>query len=141
MRNGKVTAARLVDNWREVLMWEGRMVEQMENLPYARCDQLLTRFVKAHMGGFNSTGSKDNSLPIVRLETRRVDDLDNMQRFQDQGDALCRAADYLLFSTSDRIPRKYFQRAWKIAEARGFFSAGGPCLRLGKLALARKRAD
>ena len=45
-------------------------------------------FANAHKGGFNSTGSKDNSLSIVRLETWRVEDLDNMQRFWDQGEAL-----------------------------------------------------
>ena len=98
MRNGKVTATGLEDDWREVRKWEGRMDMKMQNLPYARCNQFLARFVKARMGRFNSTGSKDNSLSIIRLETRRVEDLDNMQRFQDQGDALCRAADYLLFS-------------------------------------------
>ena len=84
----KVKAAGLVHDWREVLKWEGRMEEMMENQPDAGYQTILALFADAHRGVFNSTGSKDNSLSIVRLETRLVEVLGNMQRFRDQGEAL-----------------------------------------------------
>ena len=93
-------------------------------------------FVVAHRLAFNSTGSKDKSLSIVRLETRRAEILGKMQRFRDQGETLCRAADYLRIFGNLQEAEGYFLRARKIAEAHGFFSVEcKSCLGLGKLAM------
>jgi len=133
----KVNAANLRKDWREVLKWERRMEEMMENQADAACNAILATYVDAHTGAFNSTGSKDDSLSIVRLETRRVELLGKMQLFRDQGDALCRVADGLLFLDKHQEAEGYFQRARKIAEAHGFFSVEcRSCLGLGELAMA-----
>ena len=83
----KVAAAGLVEDWREVLKWEGRMEEMMENQTDAGCDAILVVFSDAHKRAFESAGSKDNLLSVVRLEKRRVEVLGKMQRFRDQGGA------------------------------------------------------
>ena len=78
----RVNAANLRRDWQEVLKWEGRMEELLENQPDAGCCATLAQFAQAHGRAFNATGSKDNSLSIVRLETRLVEVLGNMQRFR-----------------------------------------------------------
>ena len=99
-------------------------------------------FVAAHRGVFNSTGSKDNSLSIVRLETRLVELLGNMQRFRDQGEALCRVADHLRSLGKEQEVETHLQRARKIAEAHGFFSVEcESCLGLGRLAMEEGRQE
>jgi len=138
----KVKAAHLRKDWREVLKWEGRMEELMENQPDSGCVTALSVFIHAHMGGFNATESQDNSLSIVRLETRRVEVLGKMQRFRDQGKALCTVADHLLFIGKRQEAEGYFQRARKIAEAHGFFSVEcDSCLGLGKVAMTGGREE
>ena len=81
----KVWAADLRKDWREVLKWEGRMEEMVERLSDDFCQHILALFSDAHRGAFMSTNSKDSSLSIVRLETRRAEVLGKMQRFRDQG--------------------------------------------------------
>jgi len=136
----RVNAAHLRRDWREVLKWEGRMEEMMEGQSDDLCRRILVLFGNAHWGALDSTGSKDHSLSIVRLETRRVEVLGKMQRFRDQGDALCRVADQLHSLGRRREAEKYLQRARKIAEAHGLFSVEcGACLGLGKLAMAEGR--
>ena len=83
----RVNAANFREDWREVLRWEGRMEEMMEHRPAAGCNTILEVFGDAHMRAFNSTGSNDSLLSIVRLETRRAEVLGKMQRFRDQGEA------------------------------------------------------
>ena len=83
----RVNAAHLREDWREVLKWEGRMEEMMEHRLDSGCSNILDVFVAAHMRAFNSTGSDDSSLSVVRLETRRAEVLGKMQRFRDQGEA------------------------------------------------------
>ena len=82
----KVDAADLREDWREMLKWEGRMEEMMETTANVACSNMIGAFASAHSRGVNSTGSNDNSLSIVRLETRRLEVLGRMQRFRDQGE-------------------------------------------------------
>jgi len=141
----KVNAANLREDWREVLKWEGRMEEMIEHQPDAGCNNIqniLKMFSNAHSMVCNATSSKDNSLSVVRLETRRAEVLGKMQRFRDQGEALCRVADELHFLGKNQEAEGYFQRARKIAEAHGFFSVEcKSCLGLGKLAVERGRDE
>jgi len=131
----RVNAAYLRRDWREVLKWERRMEEIMEDGPDAACNTILAVFVDAHRMAFNSTGSKDHSLSIVRLETRHAEVLGKMQRFRDQGRALCSVADILRCLGKRQEAEGFFQRARKIAEAHGFFSVEcRSCLGLGSLA-------
>jgi hypothetical protein len=92
---GRVNAATLREDWREVLKWEGRMEEMMENQPDAGCNAILEVFCDAHRVGVNVTGSKDNMLSIIRLEKRHAEVLGKMQRFRDQGEALGRMSEVL----------------------------------------------
>jgi hypothetical protein len=138
----RVFAAHFREDWLAVLKWEGRMEEVVKYQPDAYCSEILEVFSDAHSGALDSTGSKDNSLSIVRLETRRAELLGKMQRFRDQGQALCRAADHLLFLDEHQEAEGYFQRARKIAEAHGFFSVEcKSCLGLGKLAMTEGREE
>jgi len=103
----KVNAAHLREDWREVLKWEGRIEDMMENQADAACNDILVVFVVAHMGAFNSTGSEDNLLSFVRLETRQVEVLGKMQRFRDQGEThSAMSPTNSLFSTSARKRRR-----------------------------------
>jgi hypothetical protein len=81
----RVTAASLRGDWREMLKWEGRMEEMIEDQPDVACNNILAAFSSAHGHAFNLSGSKDNALSVVRLETRNVEVLGKMQRFRDQG--------------------------------------------------------
>jgi tetratricopeptide (TPR) repeat protein len=108
----------------------------MEDQTYANYNAILVLFSGAHRMGLNATGSKNHSLSIVRLETRRCEVLGNMQRFRDQGGALSEVADYLLFLGEIQDAVRYYQRARSLAEAHGFFSVEcKACLGLGKLAV------
>ena len=81
----KENMANRVDHWRELLRWQGRMQDMMGNNTDAACNAILELFSTALCRrGFNSTGTKDDSLAIVRLETRRVDVLGKIQHFRDQ---------------------------------------------------------
>ena len=138
----RVNAAHLREDWRGVLKWEGRIEQMMEDQPDAGCKNILEVFCNAHKGVFHSTGSTDHSLSIVRLETRRVELLGRMQRFRDQGEALCRAAGYLPDVGRRQEAEGYFERARKIAEAHGLFSVEcRSCLGLGRLAMAEGHAE
>ena len=138
----RMHAAHFREDWRGVLKWEGRMDEMMKNQLDARCNTILLVFVDAHGRAFNSTGSKDHSLSIVQLETRRAELLGKMQRFRDQGEALCRAANCLRSFDNQQEAGGYFQRARTIAEAHGFFSVEcDSCLGLGKLAMDGGREE
>jgi hypothetical protein len=132
----RVNAAHLCHDWREVLKWEGRMEGMMEPQKDSGCNTILALFADAHRGAYNSTESKDNSLSIVRLQTRRVELLGKMQRFRDQGEALCIVAEQLHILGRRQEAETYLQRARKIAEAHGFFSVEcRSCLGLGNLAM------
>ena len=136
----KVNAAHLHEDWQGMIKLEGRMEQMMEYQPDAECHDILQAFATAHREVFNSTGSKDNSLSIVRLETRRAGVLGKMQRFRDQGEALCLGAEHLLELWRRQEAEGYFEQARKIAEAHGFFSVEcRSCLGLGKLATAGGR--
>jgi hypothetical protein len=110
----KLMAAQAARDWRGVLKWEGRMEELMEgrglmasDLEDARCDYILWVFSKAHGHEKDnflrekeiSTASRDHALSIIRLQKRRVELLGkpSVERFRDQGEALCTIGDNVLF--------------------------------------------
>jgi len=138
----RVNAASLREDWREGLKWEGRMEEMMEDQPDAACNTILALFTDAHIGAFTSTGSKNHLLSFIRLETRRAEVLGKMQRFRDQGEALCSVAEQLLDLGKQQEAAGYLQRARKIAEGHGFFLVEcRSCLGLGNLAMGEGRQE
>ncbi|KAJ1483455.1 hypothetical protein T484DRAFT_1949889 [Baffinella frigidus] len=106
------------------------------------CASLLAAFVRAHELGLESTGNRENAISVVSLQERRVEVLGRLQRFRDQGEAMCICADYLLVLGKGQEAARYYLRARKIAEAHGFFSVEcTSCLGLGKSAWAEGRVE
>jgi hypothetical protein len=104
--------------------------------------KILTMFVNAHRDAFSATGNRDHALSVVRLEPRHIEVLGKMQRFRDQGEAICRLADQLRLLDHRQIAEGYYQRARNLAEAHGFFSVEcESCLGLGKLAMETRRDE
>ena len=113
-----VEAARVADDWREVLKWEGRMDEMMAGQSDATCSLILGTFLGAHYSGTLSTvsgtltnGSPHHSRSAIRLAEQLIDFLGKRQRFRDQGEAICVLADCLC--TVDKGPEAslYYQKA------------------------------
>ena len=52
----KVNAAKLSEDWREVLKWEGRMDEMVEGNTDAACNNIFAMFANAHRRGSMQTG-------------------------------------------------------------------------------------
>ena len=116
------------------------MEEMMKNSEDAACSNILLVFANAHR--IESTGSKDHSLSIVRLETRRGEVLGRMQRFRDQGQSMCGIAEQLHILGKTQEAAGYFQRARKLGEAHGFFLLEcESCLGLGQLARVEGRDE
>jgi len=129
------------DDWRGVLKLEGRMEELLEGQEDARCNIVIHTFMTGHVFARDSTGSRDHSLSVIRLEERRVELLGKMERFRDQGEALCSIADNLFgFLGRTREATTYFTRARDLGASHGFFSAeSAACLGLGGIAIFEGR--
>jgi tetratricopeptide (TPR) repeat protein len=141
----RVHAAEQGDDWRGVLKWEGRLEQLLEGRSdAARCD-VLSDFRWAHAAAWAATGSTDHALVAVRLEDRRIELLGNMERFRDQGEAMCDAADvrrYLVRAGKVQEAAAYYQRARDVGAAHGFFSVEcKACLGLGRVAMNEGRHE
>jgi len=138
----RVDAALEGDDWRGVLKWEGRLGQLLEERSDATRDFFLYNFTWAHTSGMHATGSTDHALAAVRLLDRRIELMGNMQRFRDQGEAMCDAADHLLFALKRQESLLYFQRARDVGAAHGFFSVECmACLGLGSGAIEEGRLE
>jgi tetratricopeptide (TPR) repeat protein len=143
----KVRAAGAVKNWQEVLKWEGRMEELLENSSNEECVADLRVFITAHMLSQLAMGSTYVScgpaaLWIARLQERRVELLGKMERFRDQGEGMCTMASSLNVAGKREEAEKWYQRARNVGAAHGFFSVeSSACLGLGKLAMDQGRHE
>jgi hypothetical protein len=118
------------------------MEQLLEGRPDADRNATLKEFKWAHTLACGATGSIDHALAAVRLLDRRTEFLGNMERFRDQGGAMCDAAWHLVDVGKDEEAALYFQRARDVGAAHGFFSVEcKACLGLGGIALARGRQD
>ena len=132
----RVDAAMEGEDWLGVIKWEKRL----EQLLAGRCDatreSVLYNFKWAHSTGLHATGSTDHALAVVRLQDRRIELMGNMERFRDQGEAMCNAAEHLVVAEKRQEAAGYFQRGRDVGAAHGFFSVEcKACLGLGKLAM------
>jgi len=138
--HAKFIAAVDAGDWREVLKWEGHMDEMMAGQPDAICLVILKRFMAAHKAGTFSTmsatllrGSPHHYLSAIRLAEKQIDLLGKLQRFRDQGEAMCVLASDLSLAGKGQEASAYYQKARKVGEAHGFFSVEcRACLGLGK---------
>ena len=138
-----VHAAQTAGDWRGVLKWEGRMEELMLQLPDGACLQgILTAFSDAHQAGFQATGSTDNARSYVGLVGRRIPLLGKLQRFRDQGEAMCSLSNILRVLNRDSEAGTWYQRARDVGAAHGFFSLESKaCAGLGDAAMGAGRHE
>jgi hypothetical protein len=143
----KLDAAEAARDWRGVLQWEGRMEELVARQPDGGClaaSEILKVFSNAHQRGYHVTGSEDHACSFVGLEERRIPLLGKLQRFRDQGDAMCNLADVLYSSSleSNNDAAKWYQRARDVGAAHGFFSLESiACRGLGMAAMEEGRHE
>ncbi|KAJ1483376.1 hypothetical protein T484DRAFT_2591122 [Baffinella frigidus] len=119
-----MSAAHDAGDWQGVLQWEGRFEELLARQDDAVCDRLFKTFLGAHMAGMSSAGGAIafHALAIVRLGEERITLLGKMERFRDQGEAMCHVAMHLLLLQRRKDAGSYYQRARKLGAAHGFFS-------------------
>ena len=125
-----------VSQWDDVLQWEGRMEELVDNLPdheiaVSHEIVVLRKFVRAHMSGVHASehfissesDARAHAICVVRLEQRRLSILNKMERFQEKAEVLCNIAHYLhAFLREGEEAAGYFQRAHDLGLAHGFSS-------------------
>jgi len=129
-------------DWRAVLKWERRMEELLEGCTDASCEWHLHVFAWCHAMGRNSTRSRTHALAAIGLEERRVELLGKMERFRDQGAALCSIGDSLYIIENMQAAATHYQRARDLGAAHGFFSVEcEACMGLGLLALEEGRHE
>ena len=127
-------------DWRGVLKLEGRLEKFLDGRSDAACDSTLEVFTWAHAVACTATGRTDHALAVVRLQDRRIEILGKMQRFRDQGEAMCHAAGHLRVAGKVQEAFVYLQRARDVGAAHGFFSVEcKACLGLGDGAMAEDR--
>jgi hypothetical protein len=135
----KMDAAHAAGDWQEVLKWGWRVDELLGWQPddWGR-KVVLTSFITAHKAALSATLSKEHaSAPILLLE-QLVILLGKMQRFADQGEAMCEMGKHLLFLSRQRDAASWFVRAREIAAANGFFFIEcNSCMGLGRVAMVK----
>jgi len=105
-----------------VLKWEGRIDEMMEKLSHYQCENILSLFVDAHKKALNTVGGEKHVVSMKRLIELRGEVFGKMERFRDQGGAICDLAEIVMRLEGVQAAGKYFQRARDLGEAHGFFS-------------------
>jgi len=138
----KLDAAGTVGDWRGILQWEGRMEELMALRSDDDCSDILLNFSNAHQMGVQATGNKDHALSCGGLLERQIPLLGKLQRFRDQGEAMCSLSNMLLFLDRDSEAATWFQRARDVGAAHGFFSLESKaCIGLGRAAMHAGRHE
>ena len=149
----KVNAAHDAKDWRGVIKWEGRMDEMLAHQPEDKMrEHILDRFSNAYKKlQFSGTGSNGQLLSTIKLEDRRIQVLGDLQRFRDQGEALCENANRIrsirVESSGDILDLRQksardFERGRAIGAAHGFFSVEcQACIGLGSIAMGDGRHE
>jgi len=143
----KLDAADAAGDWRGVVKWEGRMEELVSQRLEARqsddaCLTVLSRFSNAHLSGFYETGSKDHARSYAGLVERRIPLHGKLQRFRDQGEAMCNLSDILRFLDRYSEAATWYQRARDVGAAHGLFSLESKaCMGLGRAAIDAGRHE
>jgi hypothetical protein len=106
------------------------------------CSRILLVFCNSHQTGWQATGNTDHTRSFVGLEERRIPLLGKLQRFLDQGEAMCSLSIMLrsLGRNSEAAP--WYQRARDVGAAHGFFSLESKaCMGLGIAAMDAGRHE
>jgi len=121
----KICVAKDARDWQGVIKFQGYMEELLENEPDDYSEHVLSIFEGAHTMAAFQTGRRDDAL-IASLVARRIELLGEMQRFRDQGEAICNAAVQFLAVDPEKA-KKYLLRARALGEAHGFISMECRC--------------
>ena len=137
-----VQTAVLVRDWRGMLKWEGRMEELVARQSDDVCSGIFRTFSAAHQMGYQATGSEDHARSCIGLEERRIPLLGKLQRFRDQGEAMCSLSDVLHLLERNSEAATWYQRARDVGAAHGFFSLESKaCIGLGWAAMNEGRHE
>jgi len=140
--SAKINGAYAADDWRGVLKWEGRMEELMAHQSDNDCCFTLSVFSGAHQMGRQENGSKDHARSYVGLAERRIPLLGKLQRFWDQGEAMCSLSNMLRLLGRKSDAATWYQRARDVGAAHGFFSLESTaCRGLGRAAIDAGRHE
>jgi hypothetical protein len=138
----KFEAALATRDWRGVLKWEGRMDELMALHSDDDCSGILGAFSYAHQMGWQATGSEYHARSFAGLLERHISLLGKLQRFRDQGEAMCSLSTMLRFLERKREAATWHQRARDVGAAHGFFSLESrACVGLGEAAIDEGRRE
>ena len=123
----RVMAGMIASDWRAILKFEGRMQELLENRSdEVKVDVIIPAFMRAHMQRQLETAPTglppSTVIGVIHLEGKRIELLGKMQRFRDQGDAICNAAMQFLGTGKIQEARTYLQRARDLGAEHGFIS-------------------
>ena len=137
-----VHTAHDAQDWRGVLKWEGRIEELMAPRSDDACSSILIAFSGAHRTGFQATGSKDHVRSCLGLVERQIPLLGKLQRFRDQGKAMCALSGILHSLDRKSEAATWYQRARDVGAAHGFFSLESTaCMGLGTAAMDEGRHE
>ena len=118
------------------------MEELMAHRSDDDCSGIISVFSKAHQMGWQATDSKDHARSFVGLVDRRIPLLGKLQRFRDQGEAMCSLSDILRLLDRDSEAATWFQRARDVGAAHGLFSLeSSACIGLGMAAMEEGRHE
>jgi len=138
----KLDAAGAAGDWQGVVKWEGRMEELMARQSDDTCLKILKVFSIARQTGFQTTRSNDHARSFVGLQERRIPLLGKLQRFRDQGEAMCSLSNMLRLLGRNSEAATWSQRARDVGAAHGFFSLeSAACKGLGMAALEEGRDE
>jgi len=138
----KLDAAQAAGDWLGVLQWEGRMEELMALESDDDCSNILLVFCEANQMGRQATGSADYASSYAGLEERRIPLLGKLQRFRDQGQAMCNLSLILRLIKRKSEAATWHQRARDVGAAHGFFSVESQaCRGLGMAAMDEGRHE
>jgi hypothetical protein len=106
------------------------------------CSGILEAFSVSHQMGFHETGSKVHAHSYVGLVERRIPLLGRLQRFRDQGGAMCSLSNILLLLERNSEAATWNQRARDVGAAHGFFSLESTaCMGLGEETMREGRHE
>ena len=106
------------------------------------CSEILTVFSGAHQMGWLATGSKDHARSYAGLEERCIPLFGKVQRFRDQGEAMCSLAHILRLLERDSEAATWLQRARDVGAAHGFVSLESTaCKGLGMASMEEGRHE
>ena len=138
----RVREAQQAGDWRGVLKWEGRMEAMMADCPRSasKSESIVSAFMDAHRLAISSSSSREHKMAVNRLAARRIELLGELERFRDQGAALCLLGQTLIGVDTGKgygeEAARYFNRARDLGAAHGFFSVEcDACLGLGQIAM------